>query len=1122
MAPQASDFPPGRVPVHLTQFGGEFCLACLGYVGDTIVEKEEGGKVVYRVAAGSGLEPSAVAAIEAAVAPGAHYRFARRAAEEAASLKRCATLLAIGDAAEAWLDGYADDVADADRAVGGLDFSFEGATRLRFLVGHHAAALEAVGEAVREAIECGGSGGRLADALRRRAGAAGDPSVIRALRVLCGAAEAVFLRAACGWCVDGDLVGDFFVAASVVGGKKAPDFVRDVMSDEADAIGCFEVRASLVPRFLVGKRLAERMLFVGGAVRVLRIADRRRSRRADAASNRKRFLERAVVELESTPRFQAYTSKFGSRPASLSALIIARHCVISLGNGKREKECQTDEGADPEPACYGPDEDGYVALAGRWKALVAAAKAPAAPESAAEAAARDGAVKAGLERLVDDSEKVFAEALLDVCVGDGDLGRAVAAYGGVALLRCGPLWARALELSRVALRERPHGRSGALVVQRCLEAAAEELRGDEDDRTDLEVMAWKAYERAGGVSGAGMCDAVTFWETILAARARRRNAGYPPERVPACPPWTPPGDPAPHLGFGDRPPRPAVDLGDGSAVRFALEAVANAAKAREDYAFAKATETTATVIADPEAFEWTFHKPDVDARFALRKGAALKATADGLELALGGDGAGAPAADEPSDASDGDSDDDDRAPLRGCFAKGLSGGGPDACVEALTPRRVARRPWRLEAACGRADGADGGAVVFACRFRDRGRSGGVSVGIARADDDGALDLVVSLGGDVVTRRRLKRAPETSALALDVAHDRNDAVDGRWELRAACYAATAADYKDGESEVDYARQRAALGRATVVLDVGSVLRSGGRAVCGLTAPQDAAPVKVFRFAWTPGAGERAGDALAGALASLKVSKNSIALKAANFDRSAAETSTGWQQALRAVVRPKWPLDALLFDDAALDYQAAFSRLLAARKAADDLDAVWRCLADAGRRARSREAEKRKALAALSALHTELSAVCRGVATWLQRDGVEPTWRRFVDRLGAASDFAEVKAAHRAFILDLRDALLLDEDAVHGALDDVFLDAARLARLLDAHEDDLEDLPASALARLRGDFAFHADALRGLLPEDTLDFNGWFAARSRAGEDDASRATTTTRLEQAGWTKPPSLS
>ena len=103
MAPQASDFPPGRVPVHLTQFGGEFCLACLGYVGDTIVEKEEGGKVVYRVAAGSGLEPSAVAAIEAAVAPGAHYRFARRAAEEAASLKRCATLLAIGDAAEAWL-----------------------------------------------------------------------------------------------------------------------------------------------------------------------------------------------------------------------------------------------------------------------------------------------------------------------------------------------------------------------------------------------------------------------------------------------------------------------------------------------------------------------------------------------------------------------------------------------------------------------------------------------------------------------------------------------------------------------------------------------------------------------------------------------------------------------------------------------------------------------------------------------------------------------------------------------------------------------------------------------------------------------------------------------------------
>ncbi|KAH8044641.1 hypothetical protein JL722_14615 [Aureococcus anophagefferens] len=618
MAPQASDFPPGRVPVHLTQFGGEFCLACLGYVGDTIVEKEEGGKVVYRVAAGSGLEPSAVAAIEAAVAPGAHYRFARRAAEEAASLKR------------------------------------------------------------------------------------------------------------------------------------------------------------------------------------------------------------------------------------------QRQAREGVPDGR---------GADPEPACYGPDDDGYVA---RWALEGASSRgqAPARAESAAEAAARDGAVKAGLERLVDDSEKVFAEALLDVCVGD-DLG-ARRAYGGVALLRA---------------------------------------PGDEDDRTDLEVMAWKAYERAGGVSGAGMCDAVTFWETILATRARRRNAGYPPERVPACPPWTPPGDPAPHLGFGDRPPRPAVDLGDGSAVRFALEA-----------------------------------------------------------------------------------------------------------------------------ACGRADGADGGAVVFACRFRDRGRSG-VSVGIARADDDGALDLVVSLGGDVVTRRRLKRAPEASALALDVAHDRNDAVDGRWELRAACYAATAADYKDGACEIDYAAARGAAARRSCSTWVPCCGPAAARSA-GSRRPRTRRPSRCFgsRGRRAP---ENAGDS-ARALASLKVLKNSIALKAARFDRSAAETSTGWQQALRAVVRPKWPLDALLFDDAAPDYQAAFSRLLAARKAADDLDA---------------------------------------------RDGVEPTWRRFVDRLGAASDFAEVKAAHRAFILDLRNALLLGEDAVHGALDDVFLDAARLARLLDAHEDDLEDLPASALARLRGDFSFHADTRSG---------------------------------------------
>ena len=98
--------------------------------------------------------------------------------------------------------------------------------------------------------------------------------------------------------------------------------------------------------------------------------------------------------------------------------------------------------------------------------------------------------------------------------------------------------------------------------------------------------------------------------------------------------------------------------------------------------------------------------------------------------------------------------------------------------------------------------------------------------------------------------------------------------------------------------------------------------------------------------------------------------------------------------------------------------------------------------------------------------------------LQRDGVEPLWRRLCERIEERGDYDALRDAHRAFLLDLRDALRLDEEDVGAALEAVFRDAARLARLVDAYAAAADDLPASTLDALRRDFDAHAAELVGL--------------------------------------------
>ena len=302
----ASSTKQARGMAKLQKQAGEFCLACVGHVGGTIGAS-------YRVRKEAGLDASTAAAVEAAVAPGAAYRAARDAVSAALCdveyYKTAANAVkrAIADEANNVLDDYAQRVADADRAVDGLDFSFEGATRLRHLLSDATPTLEAVRDCV-VAITAADAprGGRLVDFCRDRAQRAGAPQVAHALRRLTAAAEKAVLRACCAWCVRGDLCRDFFVRAAR---RAVSEPWPPLRAEHAPVLGAqpslgrFELDANAVPRSLASKHLAERILFLGGATRVLRAAATRRRDAAAREVRRRRFLRRAVAEIEAEPRF---------------------------------------------------------------------------------------------------------------------------------------------------------------------------------------------------------------------------------------------------------------------------------------------------------------------------------------------------------------------------------------------------------------------------------------------------------------------------------------------------------------------------------------------------------------------------------------------------------------------------------------------------------------------------------------------------------------------------------------------------------------------------------------------------------------------------------------------------
>jgi hypothetical protein len=130
-----------------------------------------------------------------------------------------------------------------------------------------------------------------------------------------------------------------------------------------------------------------------------------------------------------------------------------------------------------------PDEDATPATRA-WRDVVALAAPPIESDGACGAEARDARLREALEALVDAHARVAAEKLKHVLVRDGSLAAAIGTLGGVCLLRCGPLWSRALDLARPTLAQAPDSKRGALCIQRCLESAARDLLPEEEDEEE--------------------------------------------------------------------------------------------------------------------------------------------------------------------------------------------------------------------------------------------------------------------------------------------------------------------------------------------------------------------------------------------------------------------------------------------------------------------------------------------------------------------------------------------------------------------------------------------------------------------------------------------------------------
>ncbi|KAJ1458569.1 gamma-tubulin complex component protein [Pelagophyceae sp. CCMP2097] len=954
----------------------ELCLALLGYTGDVVREEEdEHGDVVFRVSPtvnwrAPALSESEREAVDRCVLPGALYASCRAYAEALCDTVGCVAV-AVGRAAQRQLDAYAARVVaqEAEFLEANASGYVDGPSRLVARLGGWNEPLRALRATLERVLRSSDlRGGALVEFVRRRAAEAGAPGAFRVLHAVAAAATAVFLRQLAAWCTLGQLVdahGEFFVRPSSGGsvwrGGPTADEDEDDDDEEDDGRGgkVYEVDGKLVPESMATPDVADKALFVGSATRLLR-----------AAGGRRRGGDFRLLD------------------------------------------------DDPEAA----------ALRELWAGLVElAAKEPGEPGldggNMADAIWKDAQLRRALADLVDRSERRVASKLKTLVVDEAQLGRALCAIAGVALLRCGPLWHRALELrapaSRTALRTSPRD-DAAFVMQRALEDAARELRHDAADLSN---------DTAPGLA---MGDAAAFVAAVDAVL--ESSCKYDRGRLFS------------HHGDAD-------DASDeGRSDRHAV-----------------------SVVADPDAFEWRAPRSDadVDARYEISGAAQWSAPKHA------GDAQKRPLL-ELGEAATPERDDDFRAPRRPV----------ESALAAKALRRVARQPWRARVAFLWSGGEDASFALCVTAARQ------LRVEVAYDIEARAFKLVAKRCDAESSRdmasSAFRQPRDAAALSIVVEHV---CVDGQWRLVCAAYA----QYDDddgGETRADDARwreaaaaqNRSALAQLAVVIDLEDVLRgSSARVSCCVAAGAPRVSVLSMSFDRLDRS-RRRDDASAAA--------GSIVARAREDDAGAVASAKEWRAALRVVAEPRWPLRFVLLDDVARDYDDCFRRLFSAKRASSDLDAAWPALARFSRANAFLGGHHVHRHAC--AFHHRVSLLSRGIATWLQRDVVEPRWRALRAALDRAESFSAIRDAHARFVLDLRAAMLLDDATADDAIEHVLLDAARLASLLETHADALDETPASALAQLADDFARHAAALFDMpqLAEPlaaTADFSGWFHAR-----------------------------
>ena len=434
------------MPGHALQ--SELCYALMGFEGEILrfeeaeeEEEEAHGereeefliRKCFKVAPTVDyLSTSEKVAMEACVVPGA-YCASCRALCEAMSLK-AESCVSRGAAREAQktLDDYARDVVLAETELIETYQFVEGPTRLRFLLGHWAQPLRAVEECLRAAHEKrtrGRSlkGGMACDAICAKAATIGAPKAALAARRIANAARRVLLRQLACWCTYGERADpddEFFVApVALTENNSIDDEEKDEAQEEDKAwrgaawlapenddaeksttfedLRPLELRRALIPTCLLSGESAEKVLFIGGTLRVLAAAD------------------------------------------------------------------QEEGGVD-----YAPTKDDVAIWGQRWLGCVR--RFECLIENAADAAANEVGAIDDVRQLISDVHDFASKKLLAVLEARS-FRSALDALAGVALLRCAPLWHRALELARPTLAVAPKDDEGALVVQWALEEAAKEL-----------------------------------------------------------------------------------------------------------------------------------------------------------------------------------------------------------------------------------------------------------------------------------------------------------------------------------------------------------------------------------------------------------------------------------------------------------------------------------------------------------------------------------------------------------------------------------------------------------------------------------------------------------------------